>query len=110
MGGATHQRDMNGSIPMHVDYSDSEGEDGERPFIGEDQFKPYNEQMKEQGITFNEWKDKKYDWDLRVQHLNKQVFGNDGFKESQLEIINAALSGRDVMALIPTGGGKSLCF
>ena len=47
MGGATHQRDMNGSIPMHVDYSDSEGEDGERPFIGEDQFKPYNEQMKE---------------------------------------------------------------
>jgi RecQ family ATP-dependent DNA helicase len=38
------------------------------------------------------------------------VFGNDGFKESQLEIINAALSGKDVMALIPTGGGKSLCF
>ena len=57
---------MNGSIPMHVDYSDSEGEDGERPFIGEDQFKPYNEKLKEQGITFNEWKDKKYDWDLRV--------------------------------------------
>jgi ATP-dependent DNA helicase RecQ len=42
--------------------------------------------------------------------LNKQLFGNDGFRESQLEIINAALSGRDVMALIPTGGGKSLCF
>ena len=36
MGGATTQRDMNGSIPMHVDYSDSEGEEGERPFIGED--------------------------------------------------------------------------
>ena len=42
--------------------------------------------------------------------MNKQLFGNDGFRESQLEIINAALSGRDVMALIPTGGGKSLCF
>jgi superfamily II DNA helicase RecQ len=45
-----------------------------------------------------------------VQHLNKQVFGNDGFRESQIEIINAALAGRDVIALIPTGGGKSLCF
>ena len=32
------------------------------------------------------------------------------FKENQKEVINAALSGRDVMALIPTGGGKSLTF
>lgn len=74
-------RDFNGSIPMHMD-SDS-GEDGEdKPFRGEDELQPYHVQMKQQGITFNEWKDKKYDWDLRVQHLNKQVFGNDGFRES----------------------------
>jgi len=42
--------------------------------------------------------------------LNEKVFGNESFKESQKEIINAALSKRDVMALIPTGGGKSLTF
>lgn len=43
---------------------------------------PYDMQLKQQGITFNEWKDKKYEWDLRVQHLNREVFGNDGFRES----------------------------
>ena len=100
----------NGCIPSHVD-SDSDGDgDGERPFNGEDEIKPYHVQMKQKGITFNEWKDKKYDWDISVQHINKKVFGNNGFRESQIEIINAALSGRDVIALIPTGGGKSLCF
>lgn len=45
-----------------------------------------------------------------VNELNLKVFGNQSFLESQKEIINAALSGRDVMALIPTGGGKSLTF
>ena len=58
----------------------------------------------------NEWRDKKYDWDQLVNTLNTKVFGNTDFKESQKEVINAALSGRDVMALIPTGGGKSLTF
>jgi len=42
--------------------------------------------------------------------VNKVTFGNSEFKENQREVINAALSGRDVMALIPTGGGKSLTF
>ena len=58
----------------------------------------------------NEWRDKKREWDDLVLQLNTKVFGNQGFKESQKEVINAALSNRDVMALIPTGGGKSLTF
>ncbi|MFQ5509477.1 MAG: RecQ family ATP-dependent DNA helicase [Leptospirillia bacterium] len=37
-------------------------------------------------------------------------FGFDGFREGQEEIISAVLSGRDVMAIMPTGGGKSLCY
>lgn len=56
--------DMNGGIPTHVD-SDSEAEGGEDgPFKGEDPMMPYHLQMKQKGITFNEWKDKKFDWDL----------------------------------------------
>ena len=40
----------------------------------------------------------------------KKYFGFDSFRPLQEEIMHDALADRDVFAVLPTGGGKSLCF
>ncbi len=45
-----------------------------------------------------------------LSQLLKITFGYSTFRPLQREICEASLAGRDVFALLPTGGGKSLCF
>ncbi len=45
-----------------------------------------------------------------AERLLKDIFGFDGFRPGQGEIVEAVAAGRDTLAIMPTGGGKSLCF
>ena len=47
---------------------------------------------------------------MTSKEILKQYWGYDTFRPLQEEIINAVLQGNDALALLPTGGGKSICF
>lgn len=46
----------------------------------------------------------------KAREILKQYWGHSNFRVPQEEIIQAVLAGKDVLALLPTGGGKSACF
>lgn len=47
---------------------------------------------------------------LKAVSLLQKFFGYDTFRKGQLEVITAVASGKDATVLMPTGGGKSLCY
>lgn len=42
--------------------------------------------------------------------LLREIFGFDTFRPGQGEIVEAVTAGQNVLAIMPTGGGKSLCY
>lgn len=48
--------------------------------------------------------------DKKLKQLLKTTFGHAEFRFHQQEIINAILDGQDVLAIMPTGAGKSICY
>lgn len=47
---------------------------------------------------------------MEASDILRQYWGYEHFRPMQEEIINAAIAGKDVLAMLPTGGGKSICF
>ncbi len=47
---------------------------------------------------------------MTIHEILKKYWGFDDFRPLQEDIINAVLHNKDVLALLPTGGGKSICF
>lgn len=55
-----------------------------------------------------------FDWDAEAQQLLHTTFHLQAFRPLQREVINATMQGRDVLCLMPSGGGKvrslSVCY
>lgn len=57
-----------------------------------------------------DWTSTDFKWAIQAQEILKQRFHLNEFRPKQLAAINATLSNKDVLLLMPTGGGKSLAY
>ena len=47
---------------------------------------------------------------MTIHQILLKYWGYNSFREKQEDIILSAIEGKDTLALLPTGGGKSICF
>ncbi|KPA79231.1 putative Atp-dependent DEAD/H DNA helicase recQ [Leptomonas pyrrhocoris] len=52
----------------------------------------------------------RFPWSTELRRMMREVFGLHDYRFCQLDIMNACMDARDVFVLLPTGGGKSLCY
>lgn len=57
-----------------------------------------------------DWEKTEFPWSKKLIEVRSSVFGINAFRPLQLQTMNATLSGKDCILIMPTGGGKSLCF
>ncbi|KAM3926523.1 ATP-dependent DNA helicase Q1 isoform 1-T1 [Leptodactylus fuscus] len=57
-----------------------------------------------------DWNRQDFSWSQKVKEQLQKSFQLETFRKLQLETINATMAGKDVFLIMPTGGGKSLCY
>ncbi|XP_067860832.1 ATP-dependent DNA helicase Q1 [Heptranchias perlo] len=57
-----------------------------------------------------DWNKKDFSWSQKVGEVLKSVFKLQTFRPLQLQAINVTMAGKDIFLIMPTGGGKSLCY
>ncbi|XP_025891556.1 ATP-dependent DNA helicase Q1 [Nothoprocta perdicaria] len=56
------------------------------------------------------WNKKDFPWYEKIKTALQSKFNLQKFRSLQLETVNAAMAGKDIFLVMPTGGGKSLCY
>ncbi|PHJ21011.1 atp-dependent dna family protein [Cystoisospora suis] len=57
-----------------------------------------------------DWSSREFSWTSTLEDCALHFFGVREFRTNQREVMNAVLAGQDAILIMPTGGGKSLCF
>ncbi|KAJ3681596.1 hypothetical protein LUZ60_014169 [Juncus effusus] len=68
-----------------------------------------DEQTSVAQVATEDWS-RSFEWDSRAEDIRFNLFGISSYRSNQREIINAVMSGRDVLVIMAAGGGKSLCY
>nr|XP_054488186.1 ATP-dependent DNA helicase Q1 [Agelaius phoeniceus] len=65
---------------------------------------------KDTETSAEEWNKKDFPWYEKIKTALQNKFKLQKFRSLQLETVNAAMAGKDIFLVMPTGGGKSLCY